>query len=134
MSAEEDLIREIWRRWNTGERQWDPELFDAEAEVHSALTSGVFKGEEQILVWQDEIDQQFEHWEVSAIKIESLSNGRVLVDGTIKARGRGSGLDLDQPASWTAELRDGRLWRLRNFIGQGSAREAAEALGWDVGS
>ena len=134
MSAEEDLVREIWRRWNAGDRQWDPELFDAEAEVHSALTGGVFKGEEQILAWQNEIDQQFEQWEVSAVEIESLSGGRVLVDGMIKARGRGSGMDLDQPASWTVELRDGRVWRLRNFIGQGSAREAAETLGWDVGS
>ena len=134
MTAEEELVREVWRRWNEGVRKWDPELFDPEAEVHSALTGGLFKGEAQILRWQDEIDQQFEQWEVSAASIERVSDDRILVDGMIKARGRGSGMDLDQPAAWTVELRDGRVWRLRNFIGSGSAREAAENLGWDVGS
>ena len=37
-------------------------------------------------------------------QIERVSDDRILVDGMIKARGRGSGMDLDQPAAWTVEL------------------------------
>jgi ketosteroid isomerase-like protein len=48
------------------------------------------------------------------------------VQGSIHGRGRQSGVDLDQPASWLVEVRTGRLLRLRNYIGREAAAEAIE--------
>jgi hypothetical protein len=50
----------------------------------------------------------------------------VLVLGRAFARGRESGVSLDQPAAWIAEVRDRKILRFRSFSNQ---REALEAVG-----
>lgn len=125
MDEGERVIRDIWRRWNEGERS--PEAIDVDPgiEVHSALAKNVYSGRDGLLSWIDEIDEQFESWELGIDDFRPLGPESYLVHGSICARGRTSGVDLDQPASWLVDLRDGRLLRIRNFIGQ-AAREAAE--------
>jgi ketosteroid isomerase-like protein len=83
MGEAEELIRDVWRRWNEGLRDFDPEILDP--------------------ISVDEIDQQ--------------SADRLVVFGAIRARGRQSGIDLDQPVTWTVEVRDGRILRLINSLG-----------------
>jgi hypothetical protein len=48
----------------------------------------------------------------------------VLILGLAFARGR-SGIALDQPAAWIAELRRGKIFKIQSFINQGEALEAA---------
>jgi hypothetical protein len=122
----ERLIRDIWRRWNEGERSPDAIDVDPGIEVHSALAKNVYSGQKGLLSWIDEIDEQFESWELGIDSVRLLSPDAYLVHGSIRARGRTSGVDLDQPASWLIDLREGRLLRIRNFIGQ-AARDAAES-------
>ena len=126
MDEGEELIRDIWRRWNEGERSPDAIEIDMGVEVHSALAKNVYSGRDGLLSWIDEIDQQFESWELGIEEVRRLGPDAYIVHGSIRARGRTSGVDLDQPASWLIDLRDGRLLRIRNFIGQ-VAREAAES-------
>ena len=121
MTAEE-LVREAWSRWNAGERTADPELFTEDVEIHSALTKTVWRGMAGVEAWAREIDEQFE---VSIEEIAPATGDRLAMRGWIKARGRGSGLDLDQPASWIVELREGKIAAIHNFIGHDAAREAA---------
>jgi len=120
----EELTREVWRRWNAGERELDPELFDPEFEVHSALTGRVYRGETEIQEWMGEIDEQFDGWELEAESARALADGRTLARGRILAHGRGSGIALDQPAAWLIEVRGGRLLSIHNFIG----REAVDTV------
>ena len=116
MSDGEAVIREIWRRWNAGVREYDPQLIDPEIEIHSGLTGQVFKGEAEALRWIAEIDDQFEAWEISISEIDRVSEGEFTARGSIQARGRQSGIALDQPMTWTILLRDGRLLRLTNTL------------------
>ncbi len=122
----EELIREIWRRWNAGEREPDDTIMASDLEVHSALAGRVFRGEAGLREWMGEIDQQFDSWQLGVDEVLELEPGSLIVHGSIAARGRQSGLDLDQPASWLVGIRDGRVCRLVNFIGP-DARERAEA-------
>jgi len=122
----EELIREIWRRWNAGEREPDDTIMAADLEVHSALAGQVYRGEEGLREWIGEIDQQFDSWQLGVDEVVELEPGSLIVHGSIAARGRQSGLDLDQPASWLVGVRDGRVSRLINFIGP-DARTRAEA-------
>jgi len=124
MTAEE-LVREAWSRWNTGERTADPELFTGDVEIHSALTKTAWRGMAGVEAWAREIDDQFERWEVSIEEIAPATGDRLAMRGWIRARGRGSGLDLDQPASWIVELREDKIAAIHNFIGHDAAREAA---------
>lgn len=122
----EELLRDVWRRWNAGERELDSETFDPEFEVHSHLTGGVYRGEEQLKVWMGEIDQQFDGWVLAIAEVRALDDGRLLARGSIRGHGRASGIVLDEPAAWIVELRDGRLLAVHNFIGR-EASNAAEA-------
>jgi ketosteroid isomerase-like protein len=121
----EQLIRDVWRRWNEGEREPDAMEIDPGIEVHSALAKNVYSGRDGVMAWVGEIDEQFESWALGIDELRPLAPGSYIVHGSIHARGRTSGLDLDQPASWLVDVRDGRLLRIRNFIGA-MAREAAE--------
>lgn len=127
MSDGEAVIREVWRRWNGGERAYNPEFIDPEAEVHSALTGQVFRGEQGVNRWIAEIDEQFEEWDLSIEDVDEVSPGRLLIRGAVRARGRQSGVDLDQPITWITEVRDGRMTLLKNFMGpDGELRARAE--------
>jgi hypothetical protein len=121
----EQLIRDVWRRWNAGEREPEAMEIDPGIEIHSALANNVYSGRDGLMAWVGEIDEQFEAWELGIDELRPLAPGSYIVHGSIHARGRTSGLDLDQPASWLVDLRDGRVLRIRNFIGS-MAREAAE--------
>lgn len=127
MSDAEQLVRDTWRRWNEGLREADPEVMDPEIEIHSELAHRVFRGYEEMPKWSREIDEQFESWSIDVSDVRVLTPEKVVVVGEIHARGRQSGLDIDQAASWLVELRDGRILRIRNFIG-GDAADAAIAF------
>ncbi len=126
MSAEE-LAREVWRRWNEGERDPDPALFTEDIEIHSALAQAVYKGYDGVAAWTAEIDEQFEQWELGIEGFDELGPDRVVAHGWIKLRGRGSGLEMKQGASWLVAARDGRIASVRNYVGADSAAAAAAA-------
>jgi len=129
MGDDEELIREIWRRWNAGERSPEAVDVDPGIEVRSVLTGRVYAGPDGLREWTAEIDEQFESWELGLDELRELRPGSYIAHGRIVARGRQSGVDLDQPASWLVGVRNGRLARLHNFIGPdaraGAEREAA---------
>ena len=124
----EALVRQVWSRWNNGEREADPGLLDPELEIHSQMTGVVYRGYEGMAQWVTEIQEQFDGWSISIDDVTLVAADRVLVTGRIRARGHRSGVDLDQPAAWIARTRDGRLLKLQNFIGHDAADQAAAAL------
>jgi hypothetical protein len=117
VSDGEAAIRAIWQLWNDGEHVYNPEFVDPEIEVRSALTGQLFSGPAELERWAAEIDDQFEEWRLVIGTIEDLGDDRYVVRGSVRARGRNSGIDLDQAVTWNVQLRDGRLLRLQNVIG-----------------
>jgi ketosteroid isomerase-like protein len=129
----EEVVRDTWKRWNEGLRAADPEVMDPEIEIHSKLTDSVYRGYEELPRWSAEIDEQFETWRIAVTEIRALTDERVLVLGEIHARGRQSGVDIEQPAAWTVELRGGRILRIRNFLGSDAAEAALASSNPDRG-
>jgi ketosteroid isomerase-like protein len=117
VSDGEQLIREVWGRWNSGVREFDADFLDPQIEIHSALTGRVFKGEAGVREWIDEIDEQFVGWDISIDEIEARSPNQFVTRGAVRARGRQSGIDLEQSLTWTVDVRDGRILRLTNTLG-----------------
>jgi ketosteroid isomerase-like protein len=126
MEEDVQVVLGLFERWNRGDHTIDPKLVDPEVEVHSALAQQTFRGYEGGEAWIREIDEQFDDWLVEVDSWRPLGGGRFLLEGWIHGRGRQSGVDLDQPASWLVELRGGRLLRLRNYIGREAAAQAVE--------
>ena len=126
MDDDVQVVLGLFARWNSGDHSIDPELVDPEVEVYSALAQQSFRGYDGGEAWIREIDEQFDDWRVEVDSTRPLGRGRFLLEGSIHGRGRQSGVDLDQPASWVVEVRAGRLLRLRNYIGREAAAEAIE--------
>jgi ketosteroid isomerase-like protein len=126
MDDDVQVVLVLFARWNSGDHSVDPELVDPEVEVYSALAQQSFRGYDGGEAWIREIDEQFDDWRVEVDSSRPLGGGRFLLEGSIHGRGRQSGIDLDQPASWVVEVRAGRLLRLRNYIGREAAAEAIE--------
>jgi ketosteroid isomerase-like protein len=116
MAGGEEFVRLIWAQWNSGDREVRADQIDPEVEIHSALTQAVYRGYDGAERWMREIDDQFSDWRVELDTIDEPRDGTVVATGAISMRGRQSGLDLHQPAGWVIEVRDGRMYRLHNFV------------------
>ena len=70
----------------------------------------------------------WEIWETFELHFDlrPLDDGRVFAWGTIRARGAGSGAEMDVPVGGVFDFRNGRIARWHDF---GSKEKALEALG-----
>jgi len=105
------------------------ELLDPEAEwipITAVLDGTSYRGESAIRRWMDEMKHQWEVYETRPEEFLDLGDDRVLVLGTWQARGRGSGVELDQPIAMVLWFGDGKIAQARSFLDVDEALAAAE--------
>jgi ketosteroid isomerase-like protein len=124
-SGHEQLVLDLFERWNAGVREIDPDVVDPEAVLHSAMTNSKYRGYDEIHRWMAEIDEQFERWDVSVDESRELPDGSVLMLGQVNFRGRASGVEFDQPIGWLLRFSGDRISEMRNFSDHQRAIEAA---------
>jgi hypothetical protein len=90
-----------------------------------AATEGSFVGPEGMRQFLADTAQTFELFRLDYTDIRDLGD-RVLAIGSIRVRGRGSGVETDIPTAAIVEYRDGLLWRFKDY---GEAQLALEAAG-----
>ena len=79
---------------------------------------GVYRGPAEVRGWFEEV--MLEAWESFHIDIEEIteaSNGRVLAEGLIAARGRASGVETEIRVWGVFWLTDGKIARDARFFG-----------------
>jgi ketosteroid isomerase-like protein len=119
-----EVVRAVERAWNRGEVRL--ELFDADVEWIAARSGieGAFRGHAGMLEFRADTLASFDKFEPS---FELLDLGeRVLAWGTIRVRGRDSGIEIEVPVGGVFDFRDGRIARWQDF---GSREKALEAVG-----
>jgi len=125
----EAVIRATWDQWNEGVR--DPQAMGtglAEGFVlKSALTGRTFHGRQGLIDWMSEIDENFGAWNIRIDEIRPMTPDRYVVLGWVHLKGRGSGLELDQPIGWVIEFEGDLTTRLLNFASHEEAIAAGEA-------
>jgi ketosteroid isomerase-like protein len=121
----QEVIREVLRRWNSGDRSLDPDLITSDIRVESTLSSASYEGADGFERWIQEIEEQFDRWDVSYDELLDAGPNRMLVLGSIRLRGRESGVEFDQPAAYLCEFRDGRISKFTTFPSHDEGREAA---------
>jgi ketosteroid isomerase-like protein len=104
------------------------ELLDPKVEwipITAALEGRVYRGPEAVRQWWEELEADWEFFEVHPEDYRDLGN-RVLLLGHWRARGRASGIELEnQAASWLYEIRDGKIVRMQTFTDRTEALAAA---------
>jgi ketosteroid isomerase-like protein len=101
---------------------------DPDGELHSAIVGGaegsVYRGHEGFRRWVADSFEGFEEVRNEWSEYRDLGS-RVLALGHVKARGRGSGMELDSPMGWVFTVRRGKVVKAEGFLSRAEALEAA---------
>ena len=101
---------------------------EPESELHSAIVGGaegnVYRGRDGFRKWVADSFESFEEVKNEWNEFRDLGN-RVLTLGHVKARGRGSGMQLDSPMGWVFAVRHGKVVRVEGFLSRAEAIAAA---------
>jgi ketosteroid isomerase-like protein len=124
-----EIVRAVIEHWNAGDRTVPRELLapDFELETPFSSVSGTpYRGYAGIEEWLRDLDEQFSEWQNRIDDIHEVGDN-VVATGSVHIRGRISGFEIDQPASWVGHVgSDHRLTRARIYL---DPAEALKAVG-----
>jgi ketosteroid isomerase-like protein len=81
-----------------------------------------YRGPEEVMDWwRDEILVSGEFFQVLPERFQRVDE-KILVTGRWNARGIESGVELDIPASWIVEVRDGKIAYWQTYTDHAQAR------------
>jgi ketosteroid isomerase-like protein len=131
MSEENVEIVEAWARaWNRGDRDAWLAPTHPEVEWSSAIQRQV-EGTDRIYKGQAEVGRFWDQWhtlwdvDIDISEARDLGNS-VLVLAVFRAKGKGSGVEIEQSIGYLFEFEDGLIRKARAYL---SPREALEAAG-----
>jgi ketosteroid isomerase-like protein len=100
---------------------------DPEGELRSAIVGGaeanIYRGHEGFRRWVADSFESFEEVRNEWSEFRDLDD-RVLALGQVKARGRGSGMELASPMGWVFTVRRGKVVTAEGFLSRAKALEA----------
>jgi ketosteroid isomerase-like protein len=92
--------------------------------LRAVLDGTVYEGHEGFRRWLADMAEDWEDFRLELIEIRDLGEGRLLVEAALHARARTSGVEMEGPAVWLCDLRDGLIARLRFYKDAATAMEA----------
>jgi ketosteroid isomerase-like protein len=125
-----ELARRASEAWNQRDLDWMREHVTTDFEfvpaVAATVEGGSVKGVEGMIHFLAEMD---ESWEAFRIEPEGfrLVGESVVSHGRVIAKGRGSGLELDQPIGSVMQFEGERIARMQSYLDPAEALAAAEA-------
>lgn len=93
--------------------------------LRAVLEGTVYRGHGGLRQWLADMAEDWDDLRIDTDEVRSLDGGRVLVLGRFHARGKSSGVRLDQAAAWICELAGGKVARIRFFADADAALGAA---------
>jgi ketosteroid isomerase-like protein len=123
-----DLLKESIERFNRNDipgvlRLMDPEI---RLEHRMAELQGDFTGVDAVRSWFADIAEHFDHWRIECDDFRDLGDDRILALGTMRAVGKGSGVETEVPYTVVAEYKDGLV---THFTDYGDRQKALDAAG-----
>jgi ketosteroid isomerase-like protein len=113
-----ELARAVVDHWNEGVRSVPTEFLDPSVELESPFSSVAgmpYRGHAGIERWARDIDEHFAEWRVQIDEMREVG-AEVVTIGSLRGRGRGSAIELDQAfASVIGFGADHRITRVRIY-------------------
>jgi ketosteroid isomerase-like protein len=123
-----EVVRRALEAYEGGDVEEMLAYIDSDSELHSAIVGGaegnVYRGHEGFRKWLADSWGSFEELRNEWSEFRDLGE-RVLCLGHVKARGRGSGMELDSPIGFVFTVRRGKVVRAEGFLSRAQALEAA---------
>jgi ketosteroid isomerase-like protein len=130
--AKLDLAGAALDAWNRRDIEWLREHgtpdFEFVPAVAATIDGGSVKGPEGLARFLEEMDESWEEFRIEAMEFE-LVGELVLGRGRVVAKGRGSGVELDQPLGSVMSFEDDRIARMQSFLDPEQALAAARSGG-----
>jgi ketosteroid isomerase-like protein len=123
------LARDGFEAWLQRDFDRLDEMCVSDFEFVPAIAAGVdggsLRGRDEIEHFFEGLDEIWETFRIDTNEFRAVGE-RVLGLGHVTAKGRVSGLELDQPIFTVLSIRDGKLVRMQSFLDEQAALEAAE--------
>jgi ketosteroid isomerase-like protein len=120
-----DVVRRAWGAANRGEEEAMLREFHSDVVAipfGAAMEGKAYSGHDGVLDWwRNDIQATWEVFEVYPEQFERVGD-QLLVTGRWTARGGASNVDLDIPASWVIEVRDGKIAYWQTYTDHAQAR------------
>jgi uncharacterized protein len=98
--------------------------FEATTPPHLGAEPGTFRGHDGVRRYFDSFSESMDDVRLAGDTFHDVAD-RVVVEMTLKARGKTTGIEVGQPLAQVWEVRDGKAFRLENFATLDQALEAA---------
>lgn len=121
-------LHRIVELWAEGRPEDAGPMIDPELEIHtpfSRLAGEPYRGLDGYRRWLADIAEQFDAWVFRFDELRPVGPERTFIVGAVTVRGRGSGVELVQPAAGWADFRDGRVLALHIHLDEAEALAAA---------
>jgi ketosteroid isomerase-like protein len=131
VSSNTDLARTAWDAFNRRDYETTLQFIHPDLEWRPAQGPGgpegsVYRGREEYARWiHEEVIPVWESFRADELDIRELEDGRVLILGQLRGKGRASGVEVSAPFGQIAEVRDGMAYRLVGYLDHESALAAA---------
>jgi ketosteroid isomerase-like protein len=129
-SAEErvELIGRAFDAYESGDLQALLEILDSGIVIYvppDVPNPGTFHGHEGFLHWAANWNEAWDEFRQQTVDIAPIGDRHVLAEVHQNARGRASGVEVEQSAWYVYEVRDGRATYLSLYLDRDAALEAA---------
>jgi ketosteroid isomerase-like protein len=120
-----DVVRRAWSAASSADtegmrRELSPDV--VAVPFGAAMEGRAYRGPDEVVAWlRDEILVSWEFFQVLPERFERVGD-RLLVTGRWNARGSESGVELDIPATWVVEVRDGKVAYWQTYTDHAQAR------------
>jgi ketosteroid isomerase-like protein len=125
-----ELARAALEAWNSRDLDWMRSNGTADFEfvpaVAATVEGGSVKGQEAMVDFLEEMDESWETFRIEPEEVRRVGEV-VLTRGRVIAKGRGSGLELDQPIASVIHFSDEKIARMQSYLDPEEALAAAEA-------
>jgi ketosteroid isomerase-like protein len=129
--AKLELARAGIDAWNDRDLDWlrenSTESFEFVPAVAATVEGGSVRGVDGVARFLEEVDELWESFRIEPGELEVIGE-TVLSRGRVIAKGRGSGLELDQPIGSLTSFEGEKISRLQSFLDLAEAVAAAERL------
>jgi ketosteroid isomerase-like protein len=124
-----ELVRSLFAAFSARDLKAASRVLHPEVEIRPSIVGGpegvTYRGVDGNATFWAEIDSAWAEFTIDPKEFRDLGD-QVLVLGNAFARGRESGVAVEQQGAWLAQVRDGQIVRFRSFSDQREALEAAE--------
>jgi ketosteroid isomerase-like protein len=124
-----EIVRALIDEWNRGDVEALIERATEDFAWHPVLVQSVegrvFRGHDGFREFLSDWTSTWESWNLEAEEIRDFGD-QVLVLTRVRAKGRGSGLELDQPLAHLFEFRGDLVCRAETFLDRDEAVVTAE--------